>query len=73
VRNVAHHLKRGVGELFREVREAVGEPEAQPFLVALGVFFPVYANTLHGIRSVDPQLIEMGRVYGDRCGMLRTI
>ena len=30
----------------------------------LGVFFPIYANTLHGIRSVDPQLIEMGRVYG---------
>jgi sulfonate transport system permease protein len=37
---------------------------AKLFLVALGVFFPVYANTLHGIRSVDPQLIEMGRVYG---------
>ena len=34
------------------------------FLVALGVFFPVYINTLHGIRSVDPQLIEMGRAYG---------
>lgn len=37
---------------------------AKLFLVALGVFFPIYANTLHGIRSVDPQLIEMGRVYG---------
>jgi sulfonate transport system permease protein len=34
------------------------------FLVALGVFFPIYLNTLHGVRSVDPQLIEMGRVYG---------
>ena len=34
------------------------------FLVALGVFFPIYINTLHGIRSVDPQLIEMGRAYG---------
>ena len=41
----------------------IGE-EAKLFLVALGVFFPIYANTLHGIRSVDPQLIEMGRVYG---------
>ncbi|MDO9426934.1 MAG: aliphatic sulfonate ABC transporter permease SsuC [Methylobacterium sp.] len=41
----------------------IGE-EAKLFLVALGVFFPVYANTLHGIRSVDPQLVEMGRVYG---------
>lgn len=37
---------------------------AKLFLVALGVFFPVYLNTLHGIRSVDPQLIEMGRSYG---------
>jgi sulfonate transport system permease protein len=40
------------------------EEEAKLFLVALGVFFPLYVNTLHGIRSVDPQLIEMGRVYG---------
>ncbi|GAB6844895.1 sulfonate transport system permease protein [Methylorubrum rhodinum] len=40
------------------------DEEAKLFLVALGVFFPIYANTLHGIRSVDPQLIEMGRVYG---------
>ena len=37
---------------------------AKLFLVALGVFFPVYLNTLHGIRAVDPQLIEMGRSYG---------
>jgi sulfonate transport system permease protein len=36
------------------------EEEAKLFLVALGVFFPVYVNTLHGIRSVDPQLVEMG-------------
>src|SRR3954470_6098935 len=41
----------------------IGE-EAKLFLVALGVFFPIYANTLHGIRSVDPALVEMGRVYG---------
>ncbi len=40
------------------------EEEAKLFLVALGVFFPVYVNTLHGIRSVDPQLVEMGRIYG---------
>ncbi len=37
---------------------------AKIFLVALGVFFPVYINTLHGIRTVDPQLIEMARSYG---------
>ena len=37
---------------------------AKLFLVALGVFFPIYLNTLHGIRAVDPQLVEMGRSYG---------
>jgi sulfonate transport system permease protein len=37
---------------------------AKIFLVALGVFFPIYINTQHGIRGVDPQLIEMGRAYG---------
>jgi len=42
------------------------EEEAKLFLVALGVFFPVYVNTLHGVRSVDPQLIEMARSYGMR-------
>ena len=40
------------------------DEEAKLFLVALGVFFPIYINTLHGVRTVDPQLIEMGRVYG---------
>ncbi len=37
---------------------------AKLFLVALGVFFPVYLNTFHGIRAVDPGLIEMARSYG---------
>jgi sulfonate transport system permease protein len=37
---------------------------AKLFLVALGTFFPIYINTLHGVRTVDPQLIEMGRTYG---------
>lgn len=41
----------------------IGE-EARVFLVALGVFFPVYLNTFNGIRSIDPGLLEMGRVYG---------
>ncbi|MGX5806132.1 ABC transporter permease subunit [Bradyrhizobium sp. Arg314] len=40
------------------------DEEAKLFLVALGVFFPIYVNTLLGIQTVDPQLIEMGRVYG---------
>lgn len=43
----------------------IGE-EGRIFLVALGVLFPIYINTLHGIRSVDPGLIEMGKVYGLR-------
>jgi sulfonate transport system permease protein len=41
----------------------IGE-EAKLFLVALGVFFPIYVNTLHGVRSVDRQLLEMARAYG---------
>jgi len=37
---------------------------AKLFLVALGVFFPLYLNTFHGIRTVDRNLIEMARSYG---------
>jgi len=37
---------------------------AKLFLEALGVFFPVYLNTFHGIRSVDKGLIEIARSYG---------
>lgn len=40
------------------------EETAKLFLVAIGVFFPVYLNTFHGIRSVDKGLIEMARSYG---------
>lgn len=40
------------------------DEEGKLFLVALGVLFPIYLNTLHGIRSVDPALVEMGRSYG---------
>lgn len=42
------------------------EEQGKLFLVALGVMFPIYLNTFHGIRSIDPGLIEMGRVYGLR-------
>lgn len=34
------------------------------FLVALGVMFPIYINTVLGIRQVDPKLLELGRVTG---------
>jgi len=41
----------------------IGE-DAKVFLVAIGVLFPIYLNTFHGIRMVDRGLVEMGRVYG---------
>jgi sulfonate transport system permease protein len=41
----------------------VGE-SGKVFLVALGVTFPVYLNTVLGIRQVDPKLVEMSRVVG---------
>jgi sulfonate transport system permease protein len=51
----------------------IGE-EAKVFLVALGVFFPIYVNTLHGVRSVDPHLIEMGGAYGmSRAVLIRRV
>ena len=37
---------------------------AKLLLIAVSVFFPIYINTFHGIRNVDPGLIEMGRTYG---------
>ncbi|MEI3614156.1 ABC transporter permease subunit [Pseudogracilibacillus sp. SO30301A] len=36
---------------------------AKIFLVSISVMFPVYINTLHGIRNIDPGFIEMGRMY----------
>ena len=59
VRNVPHLALIPLVILWFGIDES-----AKLFLVALGVFFPIYLNTLHGIRSVDPQLIEMGRTYG---------
>ena len=37
---------------------------AKLFLISVAVFFPIYLNTFHGIRNVDPGLIEMARTYG---------
>ena len=47
----------------------IGDP-ARIFLVALGVFFPIYINTFAGIRAIDPNLLEMGKVYGLRSQQL---
>jgi sulfonate transport system permease protein len=41
----------------------IGET-ARIFLVAIGVAFPIYINTYHGVRSVDAGLIEMSTTYG---------
>ena len=65
VRNVPHLALIPLVILWFGIDEG-----AKLFLVALGVFFPVYLNTLHGIRGVDPQLIEMGRSYGMGPGTL---
>jgi sulfonate transport system permease protein len=59
LRNIPHLALIPLVILWFGIDEA-----AKLFLVALGVFFPIYLNTLHGIRTVDPQLIEMGRIYG---------
>jgi sulfonate transport system permease protein len=43
----------------------IGE-SAKVFLVAVGVFFPIYYNTYHGIRTIDAGLLEMARIQGLR-------
>jgi sulfonate transport system permease protein len=42
------------------------DESAKLFLVSVGVFLPIYLNTFHGIRGVDPALVEMARSYGLR-------
>ena len=59
VRNIPHLALIPLVILWFGVDE-----QAKIFLVALGVFFPIYVNTLHGVRSVDRHLLEMGRAYG---------
>lgn len=59
IRNVPHLALIPLVIIWFGIGEA-----GKVFLVTLGVFFPVYANTYHGIKTSDPQLIEMGRVYG---------
>lgn len=41
----------------------IGE-KVKVYMVAFGVFFPIYINTYHGIKTIDKGLMEMGRVYG---------
>lgn len=59
VRNVPHLALIPLVILWFGIDES-----AKIFLVALGTFFPIYLNTYHGIRGVDPSLLEMARSYG---------
>ncbi|MET0261976.1 MAG: ABC transporter permease subunit, partial [Rariglobus sp.] len=61
------HMKRTVPHLalipLFIIWFGIGE-NMKVVLIASGVFFPVYINTYYGMRSVDPALVEVGRVYG---------
>jgi sulfonate transport system permease protein len=59
VRNVPHLALIPLVILWFGVGES-----GKVFLVAAGSLFPIYLNTLHGVRNVDPALIEMGTIYG---------
>jgi sulfonate transport system permease protein len=59
IRNIPHLAMIPLVILWFGIDEA-----AKLFLVVLGVFFPIYANTFHGVRSVDAKLKEMAVVYG---------
>ncbi|MFM0598477.1 ABC transporter permease subunit [Paraburkholderia dilworthii] len=51
----------------------VGEV-AKVFLVALAVLFPMYINTMLGIRQIDPKLMELAKVIGlDWTAIVRRI
>lgn len=59
IRNVPHLALIPLVILWFGIDES-----AKIFLVALGTVFPIYLNTYHGIRNVDPALVEMARSYG---------
>jgi sulfonate transport system permease protein len=51
----------------------VGEV-AKIFLVALAVLFPIYINTMLGIRQIDPKLMELAKVIGlNRSAVVKQI
>ena len=50
-----------------------GTPAAA-FIVGYAAFFPMIVNTVHGVKSIDPQLIRAARTLGvDRLTILRTV
>lgn len=58
LRNVPHLAIIPLVILWFGIDEA-----AKLFLVAVGVFFPIYLNTHYGVRQIDPGLLEMARIY----------
>jgi len=69
VRNVPHLALIPLVILWFGIDET-----AKIFLVAIGVFFPIYINTFHGVRTVDPQVVEMAQIYGlDRRALISRI
>lgn len=69
VRNVPHLALIPLVILWFGIDET-----AKIFLVSIGVFFPIYINTFHGVRTVDPQVVEMAQVYGlDRKALIGRI
>jgi sulfonate transport system permease protein len=51
----------------------IGE-KAKVYLIAWAVMFPIYINMFAGIKSVDPKLLEAGRVLGlSRLGQVRQV
>jgi sulfonate transport system permease protein len=51
----------------------IGEA-AKISLIVFGVAFPIYINTYHAIRGIDPRLLELGRVVGlGRLAVIRRV
>ncbi|HSB88977.1 MAG TPA: ABC transporter permease [Anaerolineales bacterium] len=49
-----------------------GSPLDAVFIVFLASFFPIYLNTLTGVKSVEPLLLDAGRTLGARRTFLFT-
>ena len=39
------------------------EETSKVYIIAIGAFFPIFVNTLHGIKNIDSKYLELARVY----------
>ena len=39
------------------------EEASKIYIITIGAFFPIFLNTLNGIRNIDPKYLELARVY----------